>query len=135
MRLAVLVVLGCGLLACGASEAVPSAPTDRETPPTIEPTPTPATALAEDVGCNTPWYLDPARGEGTLTCRTPMGDEVSTDCEACAPRPDGDCFADLPGEIVERRARDGTHHAFPASHICQPACCLRDALTPLPAQP
>lgn len=93
----------------------------------------PATTLAEDVGCGTPWHLDPARGEHTITCRTEGGDEISTDCEACELREDeGACFADLPGETIERRAPDGTHHTFPASHVCAAACCQRDRLTPLP---
>lgn len=93
----------------------------------------PATAIAENVGCSTPWYLDAARGEHTITCRAPSGDEISTDCAACAVREDeGVCFADLPGEIVERRALDGTHHTFPASHVCEAACCRRAELSPLP---
>lgn len=111
-----------------ASHCVPRAVGVRT--PTLS---SPASAIAEDVGCDTPWYLDAARGADTLTCRMPDGTEVSTECEGCAAQPEtGNCFADLPGEVVERRARDGTHHRFSASHLCQPACCRRAELMALP---
>lgn len=95
----------------------------------------PVTAIAENVGCGTPWYLDAARGPDALTCRMPSGDEVTTDCAGCEVIEDeGVCFASLPGETVERRALDGTHHTFPASHTCEAACCRRAELSPLPAR-
>lgn len=129
---ALFVVLVVG---CGASEARPEAAPNETVAaePIATPIDEPAAAepIAEDVGCVTPWYLDPARGPDMLTCRTDDGTEVSTECEACALR-DGVCFADLPGEVVERRALDGTHHRFSASHTCVAACCEREQLTALP---
>lgn len=126
---AVILSASCG----GATPAPAESEASRETEPVAE---APATetppASASGTDCVTPWYLDPARGPDTLTCRAAGDVEVSTDCEACTMRPAGDCFADLPGDTVERRALDGTHHTFPASHTCIPECCTRDRLTPLP---
>jgi len=112
-------------LGCGAPAAVEAHPV-AEGGESAEPSSTD--------GCSTPWYLDPARGPDALTCRQPDGTEVTTDCEACAMR-EGTCFADLPGESVERSALDGSHHRFAASHTCVPACCARDQLTGLPDAP
>lgn len=124
-------VVGLGCAGPTATEADPVAEGGERTEPAARATPTASAAPSSGDGCSTVWYLDPARGADALTCLQPDGTEVTTDCEACALR-DGTCFAELPGETVERSALDGTHHRFAASHTCFAACCARDQLTPLP---
>lgn len=130
---AALLLMTALSIGCGSPEvearSVEEAPAGGSERSTVDERGVPSDPVAD--GCVTPWYLDAARGPDALTCRASDGTEITTECEACAMR-DGVCFAERPGEVVERRALDGTHHRFAASHTCVPACCAREDLTPLP---